>query len=142
MQSEFQDERDLHGHVLAAAVFARTEEPLLRGLHRLFVETEEPIERLDDTHFVDSAVRCDDSFEPDLALDLGAHGLARVLRFGLEQRLGIADAVAGLVSAAAKPAARSLAHAVAAAGANAAAASPAAIRRQRHAVRARRLNER
>ena len=71
------------------------------GHDRLLVESEVPIERPDDGHVADRAIRQDDGLEQDGTLDLGAHRLGRVFWLALPDDLRYFDAVTRSVHAAA-----------------------------------------
>src|SRR5436189_5628252 len=100
-EHDFELHEDWHRNALTRR---RVEEPLLHGFDRFLIEAVLRVERLNHTYVTNRAVGLHDGFEHDHALNLGAHGFARVLRLG-ELELGrIDDAVAGLVGAAAESA--------------------------------------
>src|SRR6185503_13046041 len=103
-QRKSQLDRDLHGDRLAEAGAGR-EAPFSCGGDGLLIEAEGRVERTDDLHIADRAVRPDDALEQDRALDLRAHRVGGVLRPLFVQHARKRDAVAGPVDAAAGAAA-------------------------------------
>ena len=102
-QGERQLDGDEHGDRLAETGTGN-EPPLLRGLDRLVVESEVPIERPVDPHVTDRAIREDDDLEPDSPLNLGTHRFGRVSGLDLPYWPRRLDPIARSVDTAARPA--------------------------------------
>src|ERR1043166_5847705 len=99
MQAAFENHLHLDADVLAVFL-SGLEAPLLGGFLSGLIEAELAVERLGDFEDRQRAVGFDDRIEPDLALDLRAHGLAGIGRLYALDWHRLADAVAHLVDAA------------------------------------------
>src|SRR5215471_13189755 len=115
MQSEREDECHDDRLWLTVTIDAGLEEPLLRRFDGLLIEAKLIVERLDDPHVADGAVRKNDRLELDVTLHFRAHRVARVLGFDLPNQRRRIDAVARPERATTESAARAGTDAVAAA---------------------------